>query len=121
MATVRGCDLPDELLYDVDNHIWFTEVGDGTVKLGMTARTKDDAVQELLSVPYFTDNMLIPAYFAETEADARAFTHGLAVEESFDGAVHGYLLGKVQGFKGSGFKGSRLRPEGFGAAGRVKV
>ncbi len=36
MANVRGCDLPDDLLYDVDNHTWFTEVGDGTVKMGMT-------------------------------------------------------------------------------------
>jgi glycine cleavage system H protein len=36
MANVRGCNLPDDLLYDVDNHIWFTEVGDGTVKVGMT-------------------------------------------------------------------------------------
>lgn len=36
MANVRGCELPDDLLYDVDNHIWFREVGDGTVKLGMT-------------------------------------------------------------------------------------
>lgn len=37
MATVKGCNLPDELLYDVDNHIWFKEMGDGTVRLGMTA------------------------------------------------------------------------------------
>lgn len=37
MPTVRGCNLPDELLYDVDNHIWFTELPDGTVRLGMTA------------------------------------------------------------------------------------
>ncbi len=36
MPTVRGCNLPDDLLYDVENHTWFTEVGDGTVKLGMT-------------------------------------------------------------------------------------
>lgn len=36
MANVRGCDLPDDLLYDVENHTWFTEVGDGTVKMGMT-------------------------------------------------------------------------------------
>lgn len=36
MPTVRGCYLPDELLYDVDNHIWFQEVGDGNVRLGMT-------------------------------------------------------------------------------------
>jgi len=37
MATVKGCNLPDDLLYDVDNHIWFREMGDGTVRLGMTA------------------------------------------------------------------------------------
>jgi len=36
MPTVRGCNLPDNLLYDVENHTWFTEVGDGTVKIGMT-------------------------------------------------------------------------------------
>ena len=36
MPDVRGCTLPDDLLYDVDNHIWFKEVGDGTVRLGMT-------------------------------------------------------------------------------------
>jgi glycine cleavage system H protein len=37
MPSVRGCNLPDDLLYDVDNHIWFQEQGDGTVKIGMTA------------------------------------------------------------------------------------
>ena len=36
MANVRGCNLPDDLLYDVDNHIWYQETGDGNVKLGMT-------------------------------------------------------------------------------------
>ena len=36
MPTVKGCELPDELLYDVPNHIWFKEVGDGTVRIGMT-------------------------------------------------------------------------------------
>ena len=36
MPTVRGCHLPDGLLYDVENHTWFTEVGDGTVRIGMT-------------------------------------------------------------------------------------
>jgi len=36
VANVRGCNLPDELLYDVDNHIWYREMPDGTVKLGMT-------------------------------------------------------------------------------------
>jgi glycine cleavage system H protein len=37
MANVRGCNLPDDLLYDVANHIWFKEIGDGNVKVGMTA------------------------------------------------------------------------------------
>ncbi len=36
MANVRGCNLPEDLLYDVNNHTWFTEVGDGTVRIGMT-------------------------------------------------------------------------------------
>ena len=36
MPVVKGCNLPDNLLYDVDNHIWFEEQPDGTVKLGMT-------------------------------------------------------------------------------------
>jgi len=37
MPTVRGCNLPDNLLYDVDNHIWFNEVDNGHIRLGMTA------------------------------------------------------------------------------------
>ncbi len=36
MPTVRGCYLPDDLLYDVANHTWYVEVDDGTVKIGMT-------------------------------------------------------------------------------------
>ena len=36
MPVVRGCNLPEDRLYDVENHTWFTEVGDGTVRIGMT-------------------------------------------------------------------------------------
>ena len=36
MPDVRGCHLPDDLLYDVENHIWFKELADGNVRLGMT-------------------------------------------------------------------------------------
>jgi glycine cleavage system H protein len=36
MAVVRGCNLPDDLLYDVDNNMWYRENPDGTVTLGMT-------------------------------------------------------------------------------------
>lgn len=37
MPVVKGCNLPDDLLYDVENQVWFKEMGDGNVKLGMTA------------------------------------------------------------------------------------
>ena len=36
MPDVRGCHLPDELLYDVENHMWFKELDDGNVRIGMT-------------------------------------------------------------------------------------
>lgn len=36
MTIVRGCEMPDELLYDVGNNIWYRENDDGTVTLGMT-------------------------------------------------------------------------------------
>lgn len=36
MAQVRGCELPDDLLYDVQNNIWYRENDDGTVTVGMT-------------------------------------------------------------------------------------
>lgn len=37
MAEARGCHFPDELLYDVENHIWYQELPDGNVKVGMTS------------------------------------------------------------------------------------
>jgi len=36
MTQVRGCNLPDDLLYDVENNIWYRENPDGSVTLGMT-------------------------------------------------------------------------------------
>jgi glycine cleavage system H protein len=36
MPDVRGCHLPDELLYDVENHIWFKEIDGGCLRIGMT-------------------------------------------------------------------------------------
>ena len=60
MPTVRGCNLPDDLLYDVDNHIWFTEMGDGNVKIGsytfepffniVTRRAFSNVIQENIKI-----------------------------------------------------------------------
>lgn len=36
MPSVRGCNLPEDRLYDVDNHIWLIELPDGNIKIGMT-------------------------------------------------------------------------------------
>lgn len=36
MAIVRGCELPDDLFYDVPNNLWYRPEGDGTYTVGMT-------------------------------------------------------------------------------------
>ena len=36
MPVVRGCNLPDELTYDVPNNLWYKDEGDGTFTVGMT-------------------------------------------------------------------------------------
>lgn len=37
MASARGCDLPDDLYYNVENNVWVRRDGDGTITLGMTS------------------------------------------------------------------------------------
>lgn len=51
MPDVRGCHMPDDLLYDVDNHIWFKEVGDGKVRIGMTTVATAKAGQLVAFTP----------------------------------------------------------------------
>lgn len=36
MATVRGFDLPDDLYYLVEKHVWARRQDDGTVRIGLT-------------------------------------------------------------------------------------
>lgn len=35
-VTVRGCTFPLRLMYDVENHIWYEQLGNGDVRIGMT-------------------------------------------------------------------------------------
>ncbi|MGH8671802.1 MAG: glycine cleavage system protein H [Burkholderiales bacterium] len=37
MATVRGCNFPDDLFYNVDNNCWARRETDGTITVGLTA------------------------------------------------------------------------------------
>lgn len=35
MAKIRGCDLPEDLFYFADKHVWAKPVGEGLVRVGM--------------------------------------------------------------------------------------
>ncbi|MCW5605648.1 MAG: glycine cleavage system protein GcvH [Burkholderiales bacterium] len=37
MATVKGCNIPDDLYYSVENNVWARREADGTITIGMTA------------------------------------------------------------------------------------
>ncbi len=37
MATVRGCNIPDNLYYLVDKHVWVRPLDNGNVQVGITA------------------------------------------------------------------------------------
>ncbi|MGB8436933.1 MAG: glycine cleavage system protein GcvH [Burkholderiales bacterium] len=37
MASVKNCNLPDDLYYNVENNVWVRKESDGTVTVGMTA------------------------------------------------------------------------------------
>ena len=37
MATVRGCNLPDDLYYLVEKHVWAKPMGGGVIRVGITA------------------------------------------------------------------------------------
>jgi glycine cleavage system H protein len=51
MPIVNGCPLPDELLYDVENQLWYRELGDGLVEVGITAVAVAMAGQVLAVTP----------------------------------------------------------------------
>ena len=37
MANVRGCNLPDDLYYLIEKHVWAKPLGHGLVRVGITA------------------------------------------------------------------------------------
>jgi glycine cleavage system H protein len=37
MASVKNCNLPDDLYYNVENNVWARKEADGTITVGMTA------------------------------------------------------------------------------------
>jgi glycine cleavage system H protein len=51
MPIVNGCPLPDDLYYDVENQLWYRELGDGLVEVGITAVAAAMAGQVLAVTP----------------------------------------------------------------------
>ncbi len=37
MTVVNGCELPENLFYDIPNHIWYEPLADGRIRMGMTS------------------------------------------------------------------------------------
>lgn len=37
MSTIRGCNLPEDLYYLIDKHVWARPIDGGLVRVGMTA------------------------------------------------------------------------------------
>lgn len=37
MASVKNCNLPDDLFYNIENNVWARKESDGSVTIGMTA------------------------------------------------------------------------------------
>ena len=37
MGAVRGCDIPEDLMYNVENNVWVRKESDGTATVGLTS------------------------------------------------------------------------------------
>ncbi|MCG5517278.1 glycine cleavage system protein GcvH [Ectothiorhodospira sp. 9100] len=37
MSDVKGCDLPEDLLYSIENNVWVRQESDGTATIGLTS------------------------------------------------------------------------------------
>lgn len=37
MATVNGCNLPEDLYYLIEKHVWAKQIEDGVLRIGMTS------------------------------------------------------------------------------------
>ena len=58
MPVVRGCFLPDALLYDVENQLWYRPLADGLVEIGMTAVALAMAVDLVAITPRRADRRI---------------------------------------------------------------
>jgi glycine cleavage system H protein len=57
MATIRGCNLPDDLFYFLDKHVWVKPLGDGLVRVGLDTVAVKLSGGQLTAVTVKTKNL----------------------------------------------------------------
>ena len=57
MATIRGCNLPEDLYYLVDKHVWVKPIDGGVVRVGMTSVAGKLSGGKLTAVTVKTKNI----------------------------------------------------------------
>lgn len=57
MATVRGCNLPDDLYYLIEKHVWAKPMGEGVVRVGITAVAAKLSGGKLAAITVKTKNI----------------------------------------------------------------
>jgi len=57
MSEIRGCNLPEDLYYLIEKHVWAKPMGDGTLRIGMTAVAAKLAGEKLAGVTIKAKNI----------------------------------------------------------------
>ena len=57
MSTVRGCNLPEELYYLIEKHVWAKEMADGVLRVGITSVAAKLSGGKLAAITVKTKNI----------------------------------------------------------------
>ncbi|MCL4562117.1 MAG: glycine cleavage system protein H [Chloroflexi bacterium] len=57
MSNIRGCNLPDDLFYLVEKHVWAKPIGNGVIRVGMTSVAGKLSGGKLAAVTVKTKNL----------------------------------------------------------------
>lgn len=82
MPVVRGCNLPEDRIYDVENHIWFQELDDGNPRIGKTAVAAALAGQLVAVTPKKVGRSVKPGKSCATIGEATAMAETMWTERN---------------------------------------
>ena len=57
MTNIRGCNLPEDLYYLIEKHVWAKPVGDGVIQVGITAVAAKLSGGKLAAITVKTKNI----------------------------------------------------------------